>query len=92
MLNLLVLASSTLYLTYIMVEADITATLRQRLAERSAFSLALLSCEKCSAFWAGVACSVLLAINPILLYPLAGGGAVLFLWPVWKKVSNYADS
>ena len=75
-----------------MVEADITSSLRSWLADRHTFFLLLLSCEKCSALWAGFLCSLLLVINPILLYPLAGGGAVLLLWPVWKVVTKYADS
>ena len=85
---MIVFALACLYLTYLMVEAEITAHLRQRIAQRSPFLLAMLSCEKCSALWAGFFCSILLVINPVLLYPLAGGGAVLLLWPVWKKVSE----
>lgn len=71
-----------------MTEADITSGLRQSLSERSTFFLALLSCEKCSAFWAGLFCSILQVINPAFLYPLAAAGLVLFLWPLWKKVSE----
>ena len=77
---------ATFYTTYLMVEAEITANIRQRLAQRSVFLLAMLSCEKCSALWAGFFCAILLVINPVLLYPLAGGGAVLFLWPLWKRM------
>ena len=82
------LAFSAFYVTFVMTEADITAGLRQSLSERSTFFLALLSCEKCSAFWAGLFCSILQVINPAFLYPLAAAGLVLFLWPLWKKVSE----
>ena len=82
------LAFSTLYITFLMVEADITSALRQRLASDSTFMLALLSCEKCSALWAGLFCSILQVINPVFLYPLAAAGACLLLWPLWKKVSE----
>lgn len=82
------LAFSAFYVTFVMTEADITAGLRQSLSERSTFFLALLSCCKCSAFWAGLFCSILQVINPAFLYPLAAAGLVLFLWPLWKKVSE----
>lgn len=82
------LAFSAFYLTYLMVEAEITSGLRQQLSDRSVFFLAVLSCEKCSAFWAGLFCSILQVINPVLLYPLAAAGLVLFLWPLWEKVNN----
>ena len=82
------LAFSAFYVTFVMTEADITSGLRQSLSERSTFFLALLSCEKCSAFWAGLFCSILQVINPVLLYPLVAAGLVLFLWPLWKRIVN----
>lgn len=85
---MIALLLATFYTTYLMVEADITAHLRQRLAEKSVFLLTLLSCEKCSAVWAGLFCAILQVINPVLVYPMAAAGAVLFLWPLWKKVSE----
>ncbi len=79
---------ASLYVTYLMVEAAITRGLRLAIANRSPFFLVMLSCEKCSALWAGFFCLLLQVINPVLLYPLAGAGAVLLLWPLWKKVSD----
>lgn len=88
MLSIFCLAISAFYVTYIMVEADITSSLRSWLADRHTFFLLLLSCEKCSAFWAGLFCSILQVINPVLLYPLVAAGLVLFLWPLWKRIVN----
>lgn len=87
-MTLLYLALATFYTTFLMVEADILDRPRKWLAGRSLFFLSLLSCEKCSAFWAGVFCTILYVIHPWLLYPLAGAGAVLLLWPVWKRLVN----
>lgn len=82
------LALATFYITFLMVEATILDAPRQRLALSSMFLLKLLSCEKCSALWAGIFCTILYVIHPWLLYPLAGAGAVLLLWPVWKRLLN----
>lgn len=73
---------ASLYVTFLMVEADVFAKVRLYLIDRSSFLLALLSCYKCSAFWAGVFCTILLLLNPVFLYPLAAAGAVLLLWKV----------
>lgn len=74
---------ASLYVTFLMVEADVFAKVRLYLIDRSSFLLALLSCYKCSAFWAGVFCTILLLLNPVFLYPLAAAEN--------KRIAIYAE-